>query len=236
MAKRAKLLGRQMLGSIVSADGRTARLSGRRVDEGGFIHKGKNEALARFIAQEVDTSVVRFHQTGMAYLIDRNNATLSTQMVRGMGLAILLTALIMLWFFKDWRMVLVALIPNLVPLLFIAGVMGIMGIDLKVSTAIIFTISFGIAEDDTIHMLAAFRQNLRQGLSPAYALKRTYLRTGKAVTVTSLMLLSGFITLIFSDFASVYYMGVLITLTLAFAFVAELLLLPALVMLLMRKR
>ena len=228
-------MGKQLLGSITSADGRTARLSGRSVDEGGFIHKGKNEAMDRFIAQEVDTSVVRFHQTGMAYLIDRNNATLSTQMVRGMGLAILLTGLIMLWFFKDWRMVLVALIPNLVPLVFIAGVMGVMGIDLKVSTAIIFTISFGIAEDDTIHMLAAFRQHLRQGLSPAYALKRTYLRTGKAVTVTSLMLLSGFVTLIFSDFASVYYMGVLITLTLAFAFVAELLLLPALVMLLMRK-
>ncbi len=127
-----------------------------------------------------------------------------------------------------------ALIPNLVPLVFIAGVMGFSGIDLKVSTAIIFSISFGIAEDDTIHMLAALRQHLRAGLSPVYALKRTYLRTGKAVTVTSLMLLSGFVTLVFSDFASVFYMGVLITSTLAFAFLAELLLLPALVMALMR--
>jgi predicted RND superfamily exporter protein len=169
----------------------------------------------------------------MAFLIDRNNATLSTQLVGGMGLAVLLTALIMLWFFRDWRMVLVALLPNLVPLVFIAGVMGFFGIDLKVSTAIIFTISFGIAEDDTIHMLAALRQHLRSGLSPAYALKRTYLRTGKAVTVTSLMLLSGFVTLMFSDFASVFYMGLLITLTLAFAFVAELLLLPALVLMIM---
>ena len=104
------------------------------------------------------------------------------------------------------------------------------------STAIIFTISFGIAEDDTIHMLAALRQHLRDGRSPAYALKRTYLRTGKAVTVTTLMLLSGFVTLAGSVFASVHYMGLLITLTLAFAFVAELLLLPALVMLLLRRR
>ncbi len=236
MAKRAKLLGKQMLGTIISNKGRTARLSGRLVDEGGYVHKGKNAALDQFIAQHVDTSIVRFQQTGMAYLIDRNNATLSTQMIRGMGLAILLTALIMLWFFRDWRMVLVALIPNMVPLIFIAGVMGFVGIDLKVSTAIIFTISFGIAEDDTIHMLASLRQYLRRGLSPVYALKRTYLRTGKAVTVTTFMLLSGFVTLVFSDFASVYYMGVLITLTLAFAFVAELLLLPALVMLLLRKR
>jgi predicted RND superfamily exporter protein len=236
MAKRSKLAGKQLLGGLVSDDLRTARLTGRSVDEGGYVHKAKNEALERFIATQVDTSVVHLRQTGMAYLIDRNNATLSTQLVRGMGLAVLLTAFIMLWFFRDWRMVLVALLPNLVPLVFIAGVMGTLSIDLKVSTAIIFTIAFGIAEDDTIHMLAALRQHLREGRSPAYALKRTYLRTGKAVTVTSLMLLSGFVTLVFSDFASVHYMGLLITCTLAFAFVAELLLLPALVMAIMRKR
>lgn len=234
MAKRMRLLGKDLLGGMVSSDARSARLSGRIVDEGGYIHKSKNAGLDAFIAANTFPGL-DMRQTGMAYLIDRNNATLSTQLIRGMGLAVLLTALIMLWFFRDPRMVLVALIPNLVPLLFIAGVMGFFGIDLKVSTAIIFSIAFGIAEDDTIHMLAALRQNLRRGLSPAYALKRTYLRTGKAVTVTSLMLLSGFVCLVFSDFASVHYMGMLITLTLAFAFVAELLLLPALVLLMMRK-
>jgi uncharacterized protein len=236
MGKRAKFLGKELLGTIVSADGRRARLTGRRVDEGGFVHKAKNAEMEAFIRDHTDPALVRFHQTGMAYLIDRNNETLSTQLIGGMGLAVLLTALIMFWFFRDHRMVLVALIPNLVPLLFIAGVMGFAGIDLKVSTAIIFTISFGIAEDDTIHMLASLRHYLREGRSPMYALKRTYLRTGKAVTVTSLMLLSGFVTLVFSDFASVFYMGVLITLTLAFAYVAELLLLPALVMVLMKKK
>jgi predicted RND superfamily exporter protein len=235
LAKRMRLLSKDVIGGIVSADGRSARMTGRMVDEGGYVHKGKNSTLQAYIeANTLDG--LTMSQTGMAYLIDKNNETLSTQLVRGMGLAVFLTALIMFWFFRDWRMVFVALIPNLVPLVFIAGVMGFFGVDLKVSTAIIFSISFGIAEDDTIHMLAALRHHLRRGLSPAYALKRTYLRTGKAVTVTSLMLLSGFITLIFSDFASVHYMGVLITLTLAFAFVAELMLLPALVMLMMRRR
>lgn len=236
LARRAKLLGRELLSTMIARDQRSARMSGRLVDEGGYVHQGKNARLQEFIDSNTDATRVRFHQTGMAYLIDRNNATLSTQLVAGMGIAVALTALIMLWFFRDWRMVFVALVPNLVPLLFIAGVMGFCGIDLKVSTAIIFTISFGIAEDDTIHMLAALRQHLRGGRSPVYALKRTYLRTGKAVTVTSLMLLSGFVTLVFSDFASVFYMGVLITLTLAFAFVAELLLLPALVMMVLRRR
>ncbi|MBK7946090.1 MAG: MMPL family transporter [Flavobacteriales bacterium] len=195
LAKRARLLGKQLLGAIVTDDGTRARISGRMVDEGGLVHAGKNAALDAFIAAEVPPGIVRFHQTGMAFLIDRNNATLSAQLMRGMALAVGLTALIMLWFFRDWRMVLVSLLPNLLPLIFIAGVMGALGIDLKVGTAIIFSIAFGIAEDDTIHMLASLRQNLREGRSPAFALRRTYIRTGKAVTVTNLMLLSGFLLL-----------------------------------------
>lgn len=230
MAQRATLLGGTNLQTLVSEDGRTARLSGRMVDAGGYLNMQRNTMLEKFIAEHTDRTKVDFHQTGMAFLIDRNNATLSGQLMRGMGLAVLLTALIMMWFFRDWRMVLVALLPNLVPLAFIAGVMGFCGIALKVSTAIIFSIAFGIAEDDTIHMLAKLRQELRTGKHPLYALKRTYLTTGKAVTVTGLMLLSGFVTLMFSDFGSIFHMGLLITLTLAFAFVAELLLLPALLM------
>lgn len=235
MARNARTFaGAQGLASLASPDGHYARLSARMVDEGGYVDKRKNAELEHFIATSIDPRLVRVHQTGMAYLIDRNNATLSSQLVGGMGLAVLLTALIMMWFFRDVRMVLVALLPNLVPLAFIVGVMGAVGIDLKVSTAIIFSIAFGIAEDDTIHMLAKLRQQLREGRTVAYALKRTYLSTGKAITVTSLMLVSGFVTLTLSDFASVYYMGLLITLTLAFAYVAELLLLPALVLTLMR--
>lgn len=234
LARQAEVFcGKEQLKLLVSADGRTARLSGRKVDEGGYVHKGRNADLERFIAERTDASLARFNQTGMAYLIDRNNEHLSGQLVGGMGLAVLLTALIMWWFFRDGRMVLVALLPNLVPLVFIAGVMGFSGIDLKVSTAIIFSIAFGIAEDDTIHMLGKLRLQFLEGRTVAYALKRTYLTTGKAVSVTSLMLISGFLTLMLSDFASIFYMGLLITLTLLFAFVAELLLLPALVLLIM---
>lgn len=235
LARQAEAFGgKEQLRMLVSEDGRTARLSGRKVDEGGFVHKSKNAQLDRYIAAHTDPKLVQFRQTGMAYLIDRNNEHLSGQLVGGMGLAILLTAAIMMWFFRDVRMVLVSLLPNLVPLLFIAGVMGFVGIDLKVSTAIIFSIAFGIAEDDTIHMLAKLRLQLLEGRTVPYALKRTYLSTGKAVSVTSLMLISGFLTLMLSDFASIFYMGLLITLTLVFAFIAELLLLPALILVMLR--
>ena len=95
----------------------------------------------------------------------------------------------MAWVFRSLRVVVVALLPNVVPLFFIAGLMGALGIDLKVSTAIIFSNAFGIAVDDTIHLLAKLRIELSRGLSLPYALKRTYLSGGKAVIVMSLMLL-----------------------------------------------
>lgn len=231
LAKRSNLLGADLLSTTVAKDGRSARISGRMVDRGGHWGLEQQAAMQAFITAEVDSSMVRFHETGMAHLIDRSNATLSLQLMRGMGLAVLLTALLMMWAFRDLRMVVIAILPNLVPLVFVAGLMGWCGIHLNVSTAIIFSIAFGIAEDDTIHMLARLRHEMRNGLSPFMALKRTYLSTGKAVVLTSLMLLSGFVSLMLSDFGSVHRLGLLVSLTLAFAFVAELLLLPALVML-----
>ncbi len=234
-ARRAGMVAGDKLAAVATLDGLRARISGRMPDRGSAVTSLASDSLGRFIAQHTDSAVVRFHHTGMAHLIDHNNATLSMQLLRGMGLAIVLTALIMMWFFRNPRMVLVALLPNVLPLVMVAGIMGLFGIDLKVGTAIIFSIAFGIAEDDTIHMLAKLRQQLRAGKSPVYALKRTYLTTGKAVTVTGLMLLSGFVTLVFSDFGTIRSMGILVTVTLAFAFVAELLLLPVLVVWLLKR-
>ena len=177
-----------------------------------------------------------FHQTGMAFLIDRNNERLSEQMLLSLGISFLLIAAIMTFLFREPRMVLIALLPNVLPMVFIAGLMGLVGIDLKVSTAIIFSNAFGIAVDDTIHLLGKLRIELAKGRGLPYAMKRTYLSGGKAVIVMSLMLCAGFITLIASDFASVHYMGLLISITLGVALLSELLLLPLLVLLILRKR
>jgi hypothetical protein len=112
----------------------------------------------------------------------------------------------------------------------IGGIMGLMGMDMKVSTSIIFTIAFGIAVDDTIHFLTNLRLQLRQGKSMIYALKRTYISTGKAIILTTLILCGGFLTLVVSDFLSTFYLGLLISLTLFFAVLADLLILPLLLL------
>ncbi|MFP3386291.1 hypothetical protein R0J92_22895, partial [Tritonibacter sp. SIMBA_163] len=88
--------------------------------------------------------------------------------------------------------IIATLIPNVMPLLIIAGIMGFADIDLKVTTSIIFTIAFGIAVDDTIHYMSKVNLELRNGKSILYALKSASITTGKAITVTSLILISGF--------------------------------------------
>ena len=109
--------------------------------------------------------------------------------------------------------------------------MGIFGITLKLSTSIVFSIAFGIAVDDTIHFISKLRIELNKGKSLLYALKRTYLSTGKAIVVTSIILSGGFLILIFSSFGGTFYTGLLVSLTLIFALIIDLTLLPILVML-----
>ena len=116
----------------------------------------------------------------------------------------------------------------------IAGIMGWSGIDLKLSTSIIFTIAFGIAVDDTIHFISKMRLQLAKGRSVIYSVKRSFISAGKAIIITSLVLCGGFVTLGLSSFLGTFYIGVLISLTLVLAVIADLFILPWLVIWLLR--
>jgi len=126
---------------------------------------------------------------------------------------------------------LISIVPNILPLIFVAAIMGYFGINIKTSTAIIFTIAFGIAVDDTIHFLGKFKHELKKGRSKIYALKRAYLVTGKAMILTTTILCAGFFMLMFSTFLGTFYMGMLLCLTLVFALVFDLTILPILILL-----
>ncbi|MEO0403867.1 MAG: MMPL family transporter, partial [Bacteroidota bacterium] len=151
-------------------------------------------------------------------------------MMIGLLIAFALISFVVFLMFRDVRLVLISLIPNAFPLLLIGGLMGFTGVYIKVSTSIIFTIAFGIAVDDTIHFISKLRLQLNKGHSMLYALKRTYISTGKAIIVTSIILCGGFFTLIGSDFLGTFYIGLLISLTLLFAVIADLYLLPVLLL------
>ncbi|MDQ3190520.1 MAG: MMPL family transporter, partial [Bacteroidota bacterium] len=220
---------------LISEDGKSARLTGKMPDWGSFIVNEKNEKLDNFFHSQINTSILSYNLTGGAHLIDKNNAQLSNSMLQGLLIAFLIIAFIVGIMFRSFKMIIIALIPNFFPLLMIGGVMGFAGIDLKVSTSIIFTIAFGIAVDDSIHFLSKLKQELKKGKTLPYALKRTILSTGKAIIITSMILCGGFLTLILSDFSSTFYIGFLISLTLLFAVLADLLLLPALLLLFSQK-
>lgn len=149
-------------------------------------------------------------------------------LMTSMGLAIGLISVLMALLFRNVRMMLIALVPNLLPLVVTGAVMAFFGVDIKPSTAVIFTIAFGIAVDDSIHFLARFRVEMSRGSSLHEALSITLHKTGRAIIITSMILLAGFGSLISSDFVSTAMMGVMVSSTIFSALIADLLLLPAL--------
>tara|TARA_R100001143_G_scaffold63591_1_gene72994 strand:- start:16816 stop:19005 length:2190 start_codon:yes stop_codon:yes gene_type:complete len=143
-------------------------------------------------------------------------------------IAVIAISLVMTFLFKNIRLILIALIPNILPLIIVAGIMGYFDIDIKPSTAIIFTIALGIAVDDSIHYLARFRiEYLRIGsINPALA--ATTVRTGRAIIITSMILIAGFGTLLTSAFTSTAMMGLMVCTTIFAALISDLFILPSL--------
>lgn len=213
----------------VNNDSNWMRINGKVADLGRMHYDSLNRELYA-LCSAVSHGSFEAHVTGTAQLIDLNNELLVENMVWDLLLSVMCIGLVMGIVYSSWRMVILTIIPNLFPLLIVAGIMGVTGIPIKVSTSIIFNIAFGIAVDDTIHFLARTRTLLGTGLSLPYAVKRTFLTTGKAMIVTTLILSGGFLTLLFSDFLGTFYIGFLISLTLFVAIVAEMLYSPLIVL------
>lgn len=214
---------------LLDENERVSRINGNFPDIGNHAIANKNEEFKRFTDGLALKGKLEFKVTGTAHLFDKNMRYLSVNLVEGLSFEIVLVALIMGFLYKSVRMMVISMIPNLIPLLVISGIMGFFGVDLKISTAIIFTIALGIAIDDTIHILGKFKFEGLKGKSKNYALKTAYLTTGKAMILTSLVLCSGFFMLVFSSFNGTFYMGLLLCITLFVALITELTLLPVLI-------
>ena len=146
-------------------------------------------------------------------------------------LVIFLISIFMAWMFRSSRMVIVSLIPNLIPLLLTAAIMGYFSIPIKPSTILVFSIAFGISVDDTIHFLAKYRQEL---VASNWNIKKSVFNalkeTGLSMIYTSVVLFFGFFVFVASDFGGTQALGLLVSITLFFAMLSNLLLLPALLL------
>jgi uncharacterized protein len=226
---------RKEIKTLVTKDGKKGRITGKMHDIGSLKIRKLNAELEAFLKQK-DLQPIRVEITGAAHMLDKNNEYLAINTLQGLALSILVVAVIIAIIHRNLRMVVIAVIPNLIPIIFIGGLMGFAGIEIRSSTSIIFSIAFGIATDDTIHFLARLKIEMQKGIPLLYAVKRTFLSTGKAVIVTSLILCAGFFTLICSGFESTYYFGLLVSITLFVAVLTDLLLFPVLVLWLMPKQ
>lgn len=219
------------LRKILSPDGQSARITAKTRDIGSYEIKKHNEHLEKYIKENMPADL-QINITGAAHLLDRNNEYMVNNMAQGFAFSLLIISLLTLFIHRSWKMVLVFLIPNLVPLIVIAGIMGYLGIELKAATSLIFSIAFGIATDDTIHFISRLKIELSYKKSLLYALKRTFLETGKPIVLTTFILVGGFLSLMTSNFESTFYFGFLICVTMIVALAADLLLLPILLLIL----
>ena len=227
----AKLLSNKEdlgLQSILSVDTTEGRIVGKIEDLGSAEIRRRNQELTRFIAQNIDSDLLNVQLTGSTLLLDKSNRIITDKLLYGLLFAIVVVSLLMGLLFRSMKITLVAIVPNLLPLLMILGLIGWTGLGLKMSTAIIFTIVFGIAVDDTIHFMSRLNRELKKGHSMLEAVHRTYLSTGKAMLITSLILILGFGVLLFSSFQTTFITGFLVSLALCFALFADLIVLPVL--------
>jgi len=169
--------------------------------------------------------------TGQAKLFLKGTQYLIDNLMISLGLAIFLIFLFIMWMFSgSVKMALLSLIPNLLPLLITAGVMGFAGIPLKPSTILIFSIAFGISVDDTIHFLAKLRHELKyKKNSVKRSVYKALKEAGISMFYTSIVLFFGFLAFVLSSYGGTQALGGLVSLTLIIAMFSNLLLLPSLV-------
>jgi uncharacterized protein len=169
--------------------------------------------------------------TGSTKIFIRGNKFLIENLRESLLLAFILITLSMAILFANVRMIVISLIPNLLALTITAGIMGYLGIPLKPSTALIFSIAFGISVDNSIRFLAKYRQEqFANNFFVAKSVSESILETGKSIIYTSIVLFAGFIIFAFSKFGGTVALGILTSTTLVISMFTNLILLPSLIM------
>ncbi len=220
----------QLLSKFIDKDKRATRISVNMKDIG-------SAQLPRFLYRVDSATKAIFDSSKYEIKITGSSVTFlegSNFIIRGLGESIfwafLLIAICMIFLFRSFPILMCSLIPNLVPLLITAGVMGWVGISLKPSTVLVFSVALGIAIDVTIRFLVNYKQELPHLNNQVdKTLVQTIKHTGISIIYTSLVLVAGFIIFCFSDFGGTKALGWLTSLTLVVSTLTNLILLPALI-------
>lgn len=226
----------RMFRSIIDSTSRVTRVSIQVADIGSIRMKALMDELQPRVDSIFDPSDYDVKLTGNSIIFLKNNDYLLLNLKESVLLAILLIGTVMYFLFMSFRMVIIALIPSMVPLLLTAAFMGFFQIPLKPSTILIFSIAFGIASDGTMYFLTKYRQELRKfGGSISKTVSLTIQETGISMVYTAVILFSGFFIFSVSSFGGTAALGILISVTLFIAMCSNLIFLPTLLLSLQKR-
>jgi len=220
-----------ILNSFVDTNMQVARISVQIANIGTKEIKNIKNDIKPKIDSLFDNADYKVTVTGTSIVFLKGTEYLTENLLQSLIIAIILISILMALLFTSWRMVIVALIPNILPLLCTAGMMGYMNIAIKPSTIIIFSIALGISVDNSILFLSRYRQQLRD---TKWEIRKSILNalkeTGYSMMYSSSVLFLGFAIFIFSSFGGTQSLGYLISFTLFIALCSNLLLLPSILL------
>jgi predicted RND superfamily exporter protein len=215
--------------SFISQDGQIARMTTMMGEVNTERMEGIEASLVKgielyFPKERYDVTI-----TGKTLGYLKGTKYLVRSLLISLSLAIILISFIIIYMFRSYKMVIISLIPNILPLLFTGGVMGFLNIPIKPSTILVFSIAFGISVDDTIHFLVKYRQEL---IANNWKIRKSVFsslkETGISMFYTSVVLFFGFSVFMTSSYGGTIALGGLVSTTLLFAMLANLILLPSL--------
>ena len=212
-----------MINSDLSKTRISARLKNINSSEADLLVKSLNQESYRLFGSKINIVI-----TGSTVLALRTSKHLVKNLTTSFILAFIIIFFSMIFLFKSIRLSILSVLPTIIPLMAAGGIMGFMGIKLRPSTAMTFSIALGIAVDDTIHFLARFRQEYIKNKNISDAITQTLLTTGKAIISTTVILSLGFMVMIFSEFVPNHEFGILATIVLMIALAGSMILLPVL--------
>jgi predicted RND superfamily exporter protein len=218
------------LSASLSADDGSLRIRTRVRDQGHRATVRLAEQLDSFAAPLLEPHGARLELTGVAWLAQEINRTITRQFAGSFLLALLVVGALGVLVYRRTSLVAVALVPNMLPLLALLGLMGWGGMVLQPASAMVFSVALGIAVDDTIHFLAAYRRLRLAGVTPEEAVRRCVATVGRSLVDTSVMLAAGFAVFSVSSYGAMALFGQLTAFCVIVALLSDLLVLGPLLL------
>jgi len=223
--------GRHELARVVSPDASAAQISIKLRAMSSDLLFGYVADVERFAAETFRGTEVRPTVTGSGKLFAVLDHYLVVSQISSFATAFVTVFAVIFLVFRSWRYGLLAIVPNLFPVLAVFGVMGWLGISLNIATVMVASVALGVVDDDTIHFISRFKRERQAGARVSAAIESATVHEGRAALTTALINSAGFAVLMMSEYKPSAWFGGLLALTMIVAFLAEVFILPATIVL-----